>query len=115
MTNHRQVTLDVGLGDIEIMHYNYCSKRHCDYCYIALEHFAAVNNAEHRPTSVSWVKIITTNINTIIEQEYIGFSIIPDVVHSILQYPTAIFCNILHMRYILLTCKNVCNIIIAWT
>ena len=43
----------LGLGDIEIMHYDYCSKRHCDYCYIALEHLAEVNKAEHHPTSVS--------------------------------------------------------------
>ena len=23
----------LSLGDIEIIHYDYCSKRHCDYCY----------------------------------------------------------------------------------
>ena len=43
----------VGLGDIEIMHCNCCSKRHCDYCYIALEHFAVVNRVEHHTISVS--------------------------------------------------------------
>ena len=43
----------LGLGDIEIMQCDYCSKRHYDYCYIALEHFAVVNRAEHHPTSVS--------------------------------------------------------------
>ena len=26
----------LGFGDIEIMHYDHCSKRHCGYCYIAL-------------------------------------------------------------------------------
>ena len=41
------------LGDIEIMHCDYCSKSLCDYCYIALKHFAVVNKAEHHPTSVS--------------------------------------------------------------
>ena len=43
----------VGLGDIEIMHCDYCSKGHCDYCYIALQHFAVVNRAEHHTTSIS--------------------------------------------------------------
>ena len=45
--------ISVGLGDIELMHYDYCSKRHFDYCYIALEHFAEVNKAEHYTASVS--------------------------------------------------------------
>ena len=44
---------ELGLGDIEIMHCNYWRERHCDYCYIALEHFAVVNKAEHHTTSVS--------------------------------------------------------------
>ena len=35
----------IGLGDIEIMHYDYCSKRRSGYCYIALKHFAVVNKA----------------------------------------------------------------------
>ena len=43
----------VGLGNIEIMHCDYCSKRHCNYCYIALEHFTVVNRARHHTTSVS--------------------------------------------------------------
>ena len=43
----------VGLGNIEIMHSDYCSKRHCDYCYITLEHFAVVNRAENHTTSVA--------------------------------------------------------------
>ena len=44
---------ELGLGDIEIMHCDYWRERHCDYCYIALEHFAVVNKAEHHTTSVS--------------------------------------------------------------
>ena len=50
----------IGLGDIEIMYCDYCSKRHCDY-YIAFnqEHFAVVNKAENHTTQV------TTNINTL--------------------------------------------------
>ena len=40
-------SVSIGLGDIEIMHSAIiqCSKRHCGYCYIALEHFAVVNRA----------------------------------------------------------------------
>ena len=46
---------------------------------------------------------------------YVGFSIIVDAVHSILQYPTAIFSDILQYiaHAILLTSKNACDIIIA--
>ena len=29
----------LGLGDIEIIHYDYCSKRHCDYCKYCIRTF----------------------------------------------------------------------------
>ena len=92
----------LGLGDIEIMHCDHCSKRRCSYSYIAVKHFAVVNKAN-----------ITSKFTKAIE--YIGFSITVDAVHSILQYPTAIFSDILQYiaHAILLTCENACNIIIA--
>ena len=84
-----------------------------DIANIALEYFAVVNKAEHHTRSVSWVNVK----HLISSQEYIGFSIIPDVVHSILQYPSVIFSNISQYiaHAILLTCENVCDNIIAWT
>ena len=95
------------------MHCDYCSKRHCDYCFIALEHFAVVNKAEHHTTSVN---IIAININTLSVNKNIlvsvSFLMLRTQSYSIpLQY-LAIFC-IAHA--ILLTCKNACDIIIAWT
>ena len=33
---NERVGKGVELGDVEIMHCDYCIKRHCGYCYIAL-------------------------------------------------------------------------------
>ena len=48
-------------------------------------------------------------------QSHIGFSIIVDVEHSVLQYPTTIISVSLQYiaNTILLTCEIVCDIIIA--
>ena len=51
------------------------------------------------------------NIITVINKiEYIDFSIIVQIVHSILQYSTAIINNFCILR---VSCENLCNIIIV--
>ena len=95
----------IGLGDIEIMycdycskrHCDYCSKRHCDYCYIAFnqEHFAEVNKAENHTTQV------TTNINTLSVDKNIlvSVSFLTLCTQSFSIFDCNIFRDILHMRF----------------